>query len=174
MAKGFTILSQDESILAADSIFEKKMRAKKGTRPVILANGNHQKTIVFGALTHDGRQLFRQYDEFNQYCFLDYLKELHKKFGKISVYADRAPQHKSRLIQKYLDESHDVVLDWFPKGSPRFNAVEEEEVWKQGKYNLSVSQYQPSLNNLKNRISKYCRTARFNSDIIKYVQRGDG
>ena len=81
---------------------------------------------------------------------------------------------KSRLMQKYLDENHDVVLDWFPKGSPQFNAVEEEEVWKQGKYDLSVSQYQPSLNNLKSRISKYYRTARFNLDIIKHMQRGDG
>ena len=40
MAKGFTILSQDESILAADSIFRKKMWVKKRTRPVILVNGN--------------------------------------------------------------------------------------------------------------------------------------
>ncbi len=134
----------------------------------------HQKTIISGALAHDGRQLFRQYDRFDQYCFLDYPKELRKKFGKILVYADRAPQHRSRLIQKYLDENHDVVLDWFPKGSPQFNAVEEEVVWKQGKYDLSVSQYRPSLNNLKSRISKHCRTARFNLDIIKYMRRGDG
>ena len=40
MAKGFTILSQDESIFTADSIFRKKMRVKKRTRPVILVNGN--------------------------------------------------------------------------------------------------------------------------------------
>ena len=151
------------------------MRAKRGTRPVILVNDNHQKTIIFGALAHDGRQLFRQYDRFDQCYFLDYLKELRKKFGKILVYADRAPQHKSKLIQKYLDGNHDVVLDWFPKGSPQFNAVEEEEeVRKQGKYDLSVSQYRPSLNNLKSRISKYYGTARFNLDIIKYMQRGDG
>ena len=172
MAKGFAILSQDESVFAADSIFGKKTRAKRGTRPVILVNGNRQKTIILGALAHDGRQLFRQYDEFNQCCFLDCLKELRKKFGKISVYADRAPQRRSRPMQKYLDENHDVVLDWFPKGSPQFNAV--EEAWKQGKYDLLVSQYQPSLNNLKSRISKHCRTARFNLDIIKYMQRGDG
>ena len=135
----------------------------------------HQKTIILGALAHDGRHLFRQYDRFDQYCFLDYPKELRKKFGKILAYADRAPQHESRLMQKYLDGNHDVVLDWFPKGSPRFNAVEEEEeVRKQGKCDLSVSQYRPSLNNLKSRISKYYGTARFNLDIIKYMRRGDG
>ena len=78
-------------------------------------------------------------------------------------------------MQKYLDGNHDVVLDWFPKDSPQFNAVEEEEVVrKQGKYDLSVSQYRPSLNNLKSRISKYYGTARFNLDIIKHMRRGDG
>ena len=85
---------------------EKRWAIKKGTRPIILVNGSHQKTIIFGALTHDGRQLFRQYEKFDQYCFfLDYLKELHRKFGKILVYVDRAPQHRSKLVQKYLDEN---------------------------------------------------------------------
>lgn len=148
------------------------MWVKKGTRPIILVNGSHQKTIIFGALSHDGRQFFRQYKRFDQYCFLDYLKELNRKFGKVLIYADRAPQHKSKLIQKYLDKNSDVILDWFPKGSPQFNAV--EEVWKQGKYNLLVSQYQPSLSNLKNNISKYYRTARFKLDIFKYMQRENG
>lgn len=148
------------------------MWVKKGTRPIILVNGSHQKTIIFGALSSNGRQFFRQYDKFDQYCFLDYLKQLHRKFGKILVYADRAPQHKSKLIQKYLDDTPDVMLHWFPKGSPQFNAV--EEVWKQGKYNLLVSQYQPSLSNLKNNISKYYRTQRFHLDILKYMQREDG
>jgi len=148
------------------------MRVKKTTRPIILVNGTHQKTIIFGALSHDGRQSFRQYDKFDQYCFLDYLKELHRKFGKILVYADRAPQHKSNIIKQYLEKNDDVIIHWFPKGSPQFNAV--EEVWKQGKYNLLVSQYQPSLSDLKNRISKYYRTTRFHLDILKYMQREGG
>ena len=166
-------MSQDESIFIADALVRKKMWVKKGNRPIVTINGTHQKTIVFGALSHDGRQLFKQYDKFDQYCFLDHLKELHKKFGKILVYADRAPQHyKSKIVQKYVKKNDDVILDWFPKGSPQFNAV--EECWKQGKYDLLVSQYQPSLNNLKNNISKYYRTKRFHPDILKYMQREDG
>ena len=151
---------------------EKRCWVKKGSRPIILINGSHQKTVIFGALSHDGRQFFRQYDKFDQYCFLDYLKELNRKFGKILVYADRAPQHKSNIIKQYLEKNDDVMIHWFPKGSPQFNAV--EEVWKQGKYNLLVSQYQPSLSDLKSRISKYYRTTRFHLDIRKYMQREDG
>ena len=172
MAEGFTVLAQDESIFLADAIFRKKMWVKKCTRPVILVNGSHQKTIIFGASSSDGKQFFRQYDKFDQYCFLDYLRQLNKKFGKILVFADRAPQHRSNIIKRYLEKNDDVALHWFPKGSPQFNAV--EEVWRQGKYDLLVSQYQPSLSNLKSNISKYYRTRRFNLDIIKYMQREDG
>ncbi len=127
---------------------------------------------MFGASSHDGRQFFRQYDKFDQYCFLDYLKELHRKFGKILVYADRAPQHyKSKIVKEHVDENNDVILEWLPKDSPQFNAV--EECWKQEKYDLMVSQYQPSLSNLKESIAKYYRTKRFKLDILKYMQRND-
>lgn len=103
------------------------MWVKKGSRPIVTVTGSHQKTILFGALSHDGRQMFKQYDRFEQHSFLDFLKCLHKRFGRILVYADRAPQHyRSRLVKEYLKKNHrTVIVDWFPKGSPQFNAVEE-------------------------------------------------
>ena len=58
---------------------EKRCAVKKGTRPIILVNGSHQKTIIFGALTHDGRQLFRQYKKFDQYCFFGLSKGIAQK-----------------------------------------------------------------------------------------------
>ncbi len=150
------------------------MWVKKGTRPIVIMTGSHQKTIVFGALSYDGRQMFKQYDKFDQHAFIDFLKHLHKKFGKILVYADRAPQHyRSNLVKKYLKTNHEtVIVDWFPKGSPQFNAV--EECWKQGKYDLLVSRYHPSFTGLKDMIAEYYRTKRFNLDILKYMQRDDG
>jgi hypothetical protein len=39
--------------------------------------------MLFGTITIDGKQLFRQYDVFNQYVFLKYLKELQRKFRKL-------------------------------------------------------------------------------------------
>ena len=148
------------------------MIGKKSNTSNRLGEWETIKRLIFGALSHDGKQFFRQYEKFDQYCFLDYIKQLHKKFGKIIVYVDRAPQHKSSIIKQYLEENDDVILNWFPKGSPQFNAV--EEVWTQGKYNLLVSQYLPSLDNLKRKISGYYRTSRFNLDITKYMQREDG
>ena len=70
-----------------------------------------------------------------------------------------------------FEENDDVVLNWFPKGLPQFNTV--EKVWMQGKYNLLVSQYLPSLNDLKRKISRYYRASQFNLNITKYMQRED-
>ena len=43
------------------------MWVPKGKRPIVVTTGSHQKVCVFGTDTIDGRQLFRQYDVFNQY-----------------------------------------------------------------------------------------------------------
>jgi hypothetical protein len=63
-------------------------------RPIVTMTGSHQRTCVFGTLCTDGRQFFRQYDSFNQYTFLDYLKQVQKKFGKLILFID-----SGKLIQ---------------------------------------------------------------------------
>lgn len=54
----------------------KSVWAYRDCRPIVKVTGSHQRTCVFGALSMDGKQLFRQYDEFNASTFLAYLKEL--------------------------------------------------------------------------------------------------
>jgi transposase len=116
-------------------------------------------------------QLFRQYDKFNQDTFLDYLKQVKKKLGKkVVMFTDRARQHQSNKIKKYLEKNKDSVrIFYLPKGSPEFNAV--EECWRQGKYDLLVSKYYPRFDDLKSSIAKYYRTRHFNLDIVKYLLR---
>jgi transposase len=119
----------------------------------------------------DRRQLFRQYDLFNQYTFLDYLKQIKKRLGKVILITDRARQHQSKKVQKnILKKTNDLIkIFYLPKGSPEFNAV--EECWRQGKYDLLVSKYYPRFADLKSSIAKYYRTRRFNLDIVKYLLR---
>ena len=90
--KGFTIAVQDESIFVHDVIVRRKLWLPKGNRPMVTVTGSHQRTCVFGTLTLDRRQLFRQYDLFNQYTFLDYLKQVKKRLGKVVMFTDRAKQ----------------------------------------------------------------------------------
>jgi hypothetical protein len=59
------------------------MWTTEGKRPIMTVTGSHHKTGVFGTITIDGKQFFSQYDVFNQYAFLKYLKELQRKFRKL-------------------------------------------------------------------------------------------
>jgi len=169
--EGFTTIAvQDESIFVHDVIIRRKLWLPKGIRPVVTVIGSHQRTCVFGTLTMEGKQLFRQYDKFNQDTFLDYLKQVNKRLGKVVMFTDRARQHQSKKVKKYLKENKDSVrILYFPKGSPEFNAV--EECWRQGKYDLLVSKYYPKFTDLKSSIAKYYRTRHFNLDIVKYLLR---
>jgi transposase len=154
-----------------DAVIRRKMWTPESIHPVVTVTGSHQKTCVFGVLSIDGIQFFRQYSTFNQDIFLQYLKKLQKKFGKLILFLDRAAQHyRSIKVRKYLEEKKDIIrVEYLPKGSPEFNAI--EECWRQGKDDLLVSRYYPKFQNLKKAIAEYYRTKRFNLDIVKYLLR---
>lgn len=141
-------------------------------RPVVTMTGSHQRTCVFGTLCMDGKQLFRQYDSFNQYTFLNYLKQVQKKFGKLILFIDRAPQHhRSSMVKEYMKQSSSNALRviYFPKGSPEFNAI--EECWRQGRYNLLVSKYYPKFEDFRHVFANYYITTHFRLDIVEYLSR---
>jgi len=165
-------LVEDESIFVHDALIRRRMWTPEGIRPIVVTTGSHQKTYVFGTITLDGRQLFRQYETFDQYSFISYLGQLKRRFHKLILFLDRAPpQHcRSKRVRAYLERNNDVMtVEYLPKGSPEFSAV--EECWKQGKDDLLVSKYYPSFTNLKAAITDYYRTKRFKLDIAKYLMR---
>ena len=138
-------------------------------RPIVTVTGSHSKTIVFGVISSDGKQLFRQYERFDSQTFIRYLRQVKKKFKKFVIFADRATQHRSRVVQEYLHRNEDgMKIEYFPVGSPKFNAV--EECWRQGKHKV-LSNYYPNFQSLRHMISQYYRTKRFNLDIKKYLLR---
>ena len=67
---------------------------------IVTVTGSHKRTIVFGCLSLQGKQLFKQYDKFNSNTFEDYLKYIQKRFGKCIVFADRATPHCSKTIRE--------------------------------------------------------------------------
>ncbi len=82
---------------------------------------------------------------------------------------DRGTQHRSKVVKEYLKWNvANIIVEYFPVGSPEFNAV--EECWKQGKYSV-LSNYYPNFQSLRHMISQYYRTRRFNLDIKKYLLR---
>jgi transposase len=165
---GWHILLQDESIFIHNLYIKRKWIVRE-KRPIVTVTGSHSKTIIFGVLSKDGKQLFRQYNRFDSHSFITYLEQVRKKFKKFIIFVDRASQHRSKVVQGYLQRNEDsIIIEYFPVGSPEFNAV--EECWGQGKYNI-LSRYYPSFSQLKQAISQYYRTTRFNLDIKKYLLR---
>lgn len=60
---------------------------------------------------------------------------------------DRATQHRFTMVKKYLQRNVGTIkIEYFPVGSPAFNAV--EECWRWGKCNL-LSKYYPDFVNIK-------------------------
>ena len=166
---GWNIIVQDESIFVYDYVVRRKKWIIVDKRPIVTVTGSHKKTIVFGSLSLEGKQLFKQYDKFNSDTFVDYLKQIHKKFGKCIIFVDRATSHCSKITRKFLDANKDTIkLEYFPVGSPEFSAV--EECWRQGKYNI-LSCYYDTFDSLKEVISSYYRTRKFNLNIVQYLTR---
>jgi transposase len=82
---------------------------------------------------------------------------------------DRATPHCSKITRTFLAENRDTIrLEYFPVGSPEFNAV--EECWRQGKYNI-LSCYYDTIDSLKDAISSYYKTRKFNLNIVLYLSR---
>ncbi len=86
---------QDESIFIHNLYIKRKWIVRQ-KRPIITVTGTHNKTIIFGVLSNDGKQLFRQYNRFDSHSFIRYLEQVRKKFKKFIIFVDRAPQHRSK------------------------------------------------------------------------------
>ena len=169
LPKGWNIICQDESIFVYDSVI-RFVWALKGSKPIVKITGSHKKTFVFGALSLDGHQLFRQYSKMNGDIFLRYLKCLKRKFHKFFFFYDGAPWHTAYQIEEFFEENRSCIIPIrFPKCSPEFNPV--EECWNQGKDDLVGSVLPPSFDELKSDISTYYRTKRFKLDMVKYLCR---
>ena len=165
------MLVQDESIFIHDSVMTKRRKwIIKEKRPVVTVTGSHSKTIVFGVLSLDGKQLFRQYERFDSHSFIAYLEEARKKFKKFIMFVDRATQHRSQdskgiLAKEFGNDKNRI----FSCGFARVKCC--RRMLETGKVQHTVKILLHSLSHLKQIISNYYRTRRFNLDIKKYLFR---
>ena len=162
----------DESFFFYDSLV-RRVWIDKNERPVVKITGSHQESVLFGSISLEGKQLFRQYDWFNAATFLDYLKLIHKKFSKCYLFLDKAKQHyKSKKVLEYFADNRDSLIPvYLPTASPEFMVL--EEIWHIAKNDLLVLQYYPSFTDFIVKISTYFRTKRFNLNMRNYLLRGE-
>jgi hypothetical protein len=70
------------------------MWTPEGKRPIVTVTGSQQKTCVFGTITIiDGKQLFIDSTKRLTSILSSPILELKRKFYKLILFLDRAPQH---------------------------------------------------------------------------------
>ncbi|MGE5634106.1 MAG: transposase [Deltaproteobacteria bacterium] len=146
-------VSTDESFFFYDSLV-RGVSIREDERPAVRVTG------------------FRQYDWFDENTFLDYLKQVHRKFPKCYLFLDKAKQHyKSKKVLEYFDKyKKDLIPVYLPTASPEFMVL--EQVWHIAKNDLLVLQYYSSFTDFRNKISRYFRTKRFHLDMRNYLLEG--
>ncbi len=79
-----------------------------------------------------------------------------------------SPHYKAKKVKKYFEDNKDTLISVFlPTASPEFMVM--EEIWNIAKQNLLVLKYYASFTGLKNKVSTYFRTKRFNLDMKSYL-----
>ncbi|MGA9168567.1 MAG: transposase [Nitrososphaeraceae archaeon] len=107
-----TAVSLDESFFFFDSIVRKVLWIEENSRPIITLTGSHRHFCMFGAISLDRKQPFRQYDRFDENAFYEFLKQLHYKIPKCYLFLHKAPQHyKSHKVRQYLEKRKDSMID---------------------------------------------------------------
>ncbi|MGA9169941.1 MAG: transposase [Nitrososphaeraceae archaeon] len=165
---GFTVVSIDESFFFYDSIV-RRVWIYRNNRPVIKVTGSHKHSCLFGAISLEGDQLFRQYDSFDEDTFYDYLKEIHYKFPKCYLFMDKAtPHYKSQKIRSYLEKHKDMLVPvWLPTASPEFMVL--DECWNISRNDLQLLTYYSSFKEFTKSIGEYFRTKHFNLNMRNYL-----
>ena len=113
--EGFTIVPLDESFFFCDSLVRGVFWIDGKKRPVARVTGSHKHSCLFGAISLEGKQLFRQYQIFNGDTFLGFLKTIHSKFPRCHLFMDKAvsPHHRSRKAREargYFDRHKDTLI----------------------------------------------------------------
>ena len=169
--EGFKIFVQDEAMMVHGATGGEPKYWSTIGEPIVLpyGGGTRKRAVVYGALSTNGQQMFRVYDDFDAETFVKYLDALHKKFGKIAVIVDRASQHTADVVVEYLRDNKEVHLFELPTGSPYLNAV--EEAWHQAKRKIVSSEYYESMEDMRRAISAYFRSVRYKLDVWKFLCR---
>ena len=158
----------DESFFFFDSLV-KRAWIYKDFRPAVTIIGSHRSLSMFGAISLQGKQLFRQYNRFNEDTFCEFLIHVHYKFPKCYLFLDKAPQHyKPCKVRKYFEKHKDSLIPvYLPTASPEFMVL--EECWNISKNDLLVLTYYKSFRAFRIKIGQYFRTKHFSLKIHKYL-----
>ena len=112
--------------------------------------------------------MFRQYDKFDMYAFAKFLKAAVRKFGKICIILDRAPQHRAKMIRRLVERIDGLTLKFLPAATPEISAI--EPYWKSLKRKV-LDVPHTSLAMLCKAIARYTRYTNPSLDVETFLYR---
>ena len=110
----------------------------KGSRPVVKTTYGPGRISVFGALSQDEFSAQMTEEKCNYKTYLQFLKSLLRKYGKVLLVVDGARYHFEKAhVQKFYEDKKDVLkIVQLPAYSPELNPI--EQTWKKVKKQLAI------------------------------------
>lgn len=136
--KGYTVLVMDEAHVVLGSVPKRGwFRTSKPVMFVDSQKGVRKRVSLIGAIGKDGIHHFEAYDTANWPNFEKFLRNLHKKFGKVLIYMDNAPYHgKARLRDMTQETRGEMQFRFTLPYTPELNPIETQ--WTPVKGALSI------------------------------------
>jgi transposase len=134
--------------------------APRGQPPIIKTADPHGRISVIGALTispiqkqpHFVYHTLPDNANFNSESVVRFLEMIRKQLsGPFTVLWDAIPIHCSQLVDQYLEQHPNFVIERFPAYVPEFNPV--DKVWLYLKYNRLPNYAPTSLDELRDRLT---------------------
>jgi len=131
--KGFHVFCLDECTFVIEP-YAPYGWFPKGSNPAIKTNYTRKRFHALGALGM--KSFYMSFSrKINKDVFLEFLKKLLRKRGKILVLMDNARWHKAKIVQKFAEENrHRIKIEHFLKYTPELNPIEPR--WKEMKKEL--------------------------------------
>jgi putative transposase len=142
--------------------------APKGQTPTVQHCCKWEKLSCIGAISLEGQLLEQSYEHtITGVQVQDFLQKLAKGVeGKLLVFWDNAPIHRSRLVKTYLesDEGKRFTIVPLPPYAPECNPI--EWLWAWVKKNHLANLAAKNLDELKAAWQRALEAARSNKDLI--------
>ena len=100
--------------------------------------------------------------------FARFPKAAVRKFGKICLIVDNAPQHHAKIILRLVDEIDGLTLKFLQAATPEISAI--EIYWRDLKCKV-LDVPHTNLGMLRKVVAEYTRYAKPNLDVEKILQR---
>lgn len=109
--------------------------AMKGKHPVAFVNPECRRLHVFGARSSRAF-VFSFCMRKSQKKFVEFLRRMKKRWGRVLLFIDNAPYHRGKLVRSFLCRNRKTFrLVRFPKYTPELNPV--EQCWKPARRRLA-------------------------------------